>query len=290
MPPVLVSLEELEQLPAHARVVDARWKLGDPSAGRAMFEQGHIPGAVYVDMDQDLAAPPGQGGRHPLPSPEQFAASMSRAGIGPETWVIAYDDGGAGAARLWWLLRHFGHDNVSILDGGYPQWLAAGGTPEAGRGQSVQPAQFEARPRSDDVAELEDVRRATSKGEAHLLDARAPERWRGDVEPVDRLAGRIPGSVNAPSGDNLREGRFRSPDELREQYEQLGVLDGKPIIASCGSGVSACVDLVALELAGVRGARLYPGSFSGWIAAGQPVETGPAQPQGPSSARAAAGA
>lgn len=274
MPPLLISLEELEQLPTGARVVDVRWKLGDPSAGRAMFEQGHIPGAVYVDMDRDLAAPPGLGGRHPLPSAEQFAASMSRAGIGSETWVIAYDDGGAGAARLWWLLRHFGHAGVSILDGGYPGWLAAGGKPESGPGQAVQPATFEARPRSDDVSELEAVRSAIQTGEAHLLDARAPERWRGDVEPVDRVPGRIPGSVNAPSGSNLREGRFRSPDELREHYAALGVLDGKPIIASCGSGVSACVDLVALELAGIRGVRLYPGSFSGWIAAGQPVATG----------------
>jgi len=276
MPPVLVSLEELEQLPADARVVDARWKLGDPSAGRAMFQQGHIPGAVYVDMDQDLAAPPGEGGRHPLPSANQFAASMSRAGICRDTWVVAYDDGGAGAARLWWLLRHFGHANVSILDGGYPGWLAAGGKPESGSGQAVQPTRFKGRPRSDDVAELYEVRNASNTGQAHLLDARAPERWRGDVEPVDRVPGRIPGSVNAPSSDNLRGARFRSPDELREHYARLGVLDDKPIIASCGSGVSACVDLVALELAGIRGARLYPGSFSGWIAAGQPVETGPA--------------
>jgi thiosulfate/3-mercaptopyruvate sulfurtransferase len=276
MAALLVSLDELNHLPARARLIDARWKLGDPGAGRIMFEQGHIPGAVYVDMDQDLASAPGAGGRHPLPTEEQFAASMSRAGVDASTWVIAYDDGGAGAARLWWLLRHFGHADVSILDGGYPGWVAAGGQPESGESSKPAAARFEARPRDGDFMELDELRAALEAGTVHLLDARAPERWRGDVEPVDRQAGRIPGSVNAPSSDNLRDGHFRSAAELRGQYAQLGVLDGKPIVVSCGSGVSACVDLVALELAGVQGAQLYPGSFSGWIAQGQPVASGPA--------------
>jgi thiosulfate/3-mercaptopyruvate sulfurtransferase len=276
MAALLVSLDELKDLPARGRLIDARWKLGDPRAGRAMFEQGHIPGAVYVDMDLDLASAPGAGGRHPLPSAEQFATSMSRAGVDGTTWVIAYDDGGAGAARLWWLLRHFGHEEVSILDGGYPAWLASDGLPERGQGTAPRVARFEAQPRAGDYVELDQLRAALDAGSLHLLDARAPERWRGDVEPVDRQAGRIPGSVNAPSGDNLRDGRFRSAAELRERYAQLGVLDGKPIVVSCGSGVSACVDLVALELAGIHGAQLYPGSFSGWIAEGLPVASGPA--------------
>jgi thiosulfate/3-mercaptopyruvate sulfurtransferase len=274
-PPLLIDLDALARLPATARIVDVRWKLGDPSAGRVMFEQGHIPGAVFVDMDEDLAAPPGLRGRHPLPSAEHFARSMSRAGIDANTWVIAYDDGGAGAPRLWWLLRHFGHHSVSILDGGYPAWLARGGTPETGSGHVPPATTFEATPQDGDLIELDELRVAVERGQVHLLDARAPERWRGEVEPVDRLAGRIPGSVNAPSADNLRDGRFRSAEELREHYARLGVLDGQPIVASCGSGVSACVDLVALELAGIHGARLYPGSFSGWIAAGQPVASGP---------------
>jgi thiosulfate/3-mercaptopyruvate sulfurtransferase len=273
---LLASLDELNHLPARARLIDARWKLGDPGAGRTMFVQGHIPGAVYVDMDQDLAGPPGAGGRHPLPTQEQFAASMSRAGVETGSWVIAYDDGGAGAARLWWLLRHFGHADVSILDGGYPAWVAAGGQPESGAGTKPSATRFEARPRDGDFVELDKLRAALEAGTVHLLDARAPERWRGDVEPVDRQAGRIPGSVNAPSGDNLRDGHFRPPAELRGQYAQLGVLDGKPIVVSCGSGVSACVDLVALELAGVQSAQLYPGSFSEWIAQGLPVASGPA--------------
>jgi thiosulfate/3-mercaptopyruvate sulfurtransferase len=275
MPALLVSLDELSHLPARARLIDARWKLGDPDAGRAMFEQGHIPGAVYVDMDQDLASAPGAGGRHPLPTQEQFAASMSRAGVDASTWVIAYDDGGAGAARLWWLLRHFSHEEVSILDGGYPAWLASGGQPESGQGSAPRATRFEARPRDGDFVELDELRAALDAGRVHLLDARAPERWRGDVEPVDHQAGRIPGSINAPSSDNMRDGRFRSAAELREHYAQLGVLDGKPIVVSCGSGVSACVDLVALEVAGIQTAQLYPGSFSAWIAQGLPVARGP---------------
>ncbi|MBV9896789.1 MAG: sulfurtransferase [Chloroflexi bacterium] len=274
---LLVSVEELRRVGAgDARVVDVRWKLGDPSAGRALFEAGHIPGAVYVDMDQDLAAEPGPGGRHPLPEARQFEQAMGRVGIGNATRVIAYDDGGAGAPRLWWLLRHFGHDNVSILDGGYPAWLAAGGPTEAGNGSQPPVAEFHAKPREGDFVEVDQLQAALHEGAVHLLDARAPERWRGDVEPVDKVAGRIPGSLNAPSADNLKDGHFRSAEELRQQYARLGVLDGKPIVVSCGSGVSACVDLVGLELAGIKGAQLYPGSFSGWIARGLPVARGSA--------------
>jgi thiosulfate/3-mercaptopyruvate sulfurtransferase len=277
MPPLLVSVEDLERLPDNARLVDVRWKLGDPSAGRGLFEAGHIPGAAFVDMDTELADPPGRGGRHPLPDPERFAAAMSRAGIGDATWVIAYDDGGAGAPRLWWLLRHFGHTNVSILDGGYQAWSAGGRPLERGPAVAPPPAtEFQARPRDDDFVEVEELRTALQQGSVHLLDARAPERWRGDVEPVDRVAGRIPGAINAPAGVNLDNGAFRSPEELRDIYAGLGVLDGKPIVVSCGSGVSACVDLVALERAGIAAAKLFPGSFSGWIAHELPVERGPA--------------
>lgn len=272
---LLVSVKELETVRSQARVVDVRWKLGDPAAGRALFREGHIPGAVYVDMDQDLAGPPGMGGRHPLPSADQFAEAMGRAGVGDDTWVIAYDDGGSGAPRLWWLLRHFGHAQVSILDGGYPAWLAAGGTPEVGDGVAPPRAEFRAAPREGDILDVEELHKALEDGSVHLLDARAPERWRGDVEPVDRLPGRIPGAINAPSVDQLQNGFFRSPEELRDYYTALGVLDGTPIVVSCGSGVSACVDLVGMELAGIRGARLCPGSFSGWIAHGFPVQTGP---------------
>ncbi|HLZ29023.1 MAG TPA: sulfurtransferase [Chloroflexota bacterium] len=273
---LVVSLSDLDALD-NARLIDARWKLGAPDAGRAMFEHGHIPGAVYVDMDQDLADPPGIGGRHPLPSVERFEQAMSRAGVAAETFVVAYDDGGAGAARLWWLLRHFGHPGVAVLDGGFPAWAASGRPVETGPGRAAAQTHFHAIPRADDlVADTDALRHALDHAEIHLLDARAPERWRGDVEPVDRIPGRIPGAISAPAADNLRSAAFRSPDELRRQYEALGVLDGKPIVVACGSGVSACVDLVALELAGITGARLFPASYSGWLARGLPVQTGPA--------------
>ncbi|HLG70781.1 MAG TPA: rhodanese-like domain-containing protein, partial [Chloroflexota bacterium] len=163
-----------------------------------------------------------------------------------------------------------GHDRVQILDGGFRAWQAAGKPVEQGLGTPPERRQFEAHPRSDDTVTAEDVQR----GGLHLLDARAPERWRGDVEPLDPKPGRIPGSINAPATENLRELRFRSPDELRAYYESLGILDGRPIAASCGSGVSACVDLVGLELAGIGGAKLYPGSYSEWLAKGLPVDQG----------------
>jgi thiosulfate/3-mercaptopyruvate sulfurtransferase len=276
MAALLVKIDDLDALGNTARLVDVRWKLGAPEAGRSMFEQGHIPGSVYVDMDQDLAEPPGIGGRHPLPSAERFSSAMSKAGVDSQTLVVAYDDGGAGAARLWWLLRHFGHANVAVLDGGFAAWQASGRPIETGPGQPPPPTQFEATPQHDDFVDTDMLRQAMERGEVHLLDARAPERWRGDVEPVDRIPGRIPGSINAPSGANLRDGAFRSASELRQQYAALDILDGKPIVVSCGSGVSACVDLMALEVAGISGAQLFPASYSGWLAAGLPIETGPA--------------
>ncbi|MFI5266689.1 MAG: sulfurtransferase [Chloroflexota bacterium] len=256
------------------RIVDTRWKLGSPAAGRQRFEAGHIPGAIHLDMDRDLAAAPGEGGRHPLPAASDFAETMSCAGVDAGTTVVAYDDGdGLGAARLWWLLRHFGHQAAVVLDGGFRAWQAAAEPIEAGSGQAPR-RQFEAHPRADDVMDAETVQAAVQSGEAHLLDARAPERWRGEVEPVDSAPGRIPGSLNAPASANLRNSRFRPATELRTHYESLGVLDGKPIVASCGSGISACVDLLGLELAGIQGAKLYPGSYSGWLAKGLPVEKG----------------
>jgi thiosulfate/3-mercaptopyruvate sulfurtransferase len=273
---LVVTLTDLDTLGGNVRVVDARWKLGVPEAGRAMYEQGHIPGAVYVDMDQDLADPPGSDGRHPLPSAERFEKAMSRAGVDDQTLVVAYDDGGAGAARLWWLLRHFGHSSVAILDGGFAAWAASGRAIETGPGQRPEPTQFRAVPGQGDVVDADELRQALERGAVHLLDARAPERWRGDVEPVDRIPGRIPGALNAPTTDNFHDGAFRSAQELRQHYATLGILDGKPIVVACGSGVSACVDLIGLELAGIHGAQLFPGSYSNWIARGLPVESGPA--------------
>lgn len=270
----MIGLDELA-VDGSTRIVDARWRLGSPQAGRQLFEAGHIPGAIHLDMDRDLAAAPGKGGRHPLPAPDDFAETMSRAGVETNVRVVVYDDGdGMGAARLWWLLRHFGHDAVAVLDGGLRAWQAAGRPLETGGGHTPERRRFQAHPRPDDVVDTDAVREQLRLGSVHLIDARAPERWRGDVEPVDPIPGRIPGSINAPAAANLANGSFRPASELRAYYGSLGILDGKPIVASCGSGVTACIDLLGLEIAGIRGARLYPGSYSGWLAAGLPVEAG----------------
>src|SRR3982074_2367045 len=163
MAALVVTPNDLDTLGSNARVVDVRWKLGAPDAGRAMFLQGHIPGAVYVDMDEDLAEPPGSGGRHPLPSAERFASAVSKAGVDSQPLVVAYDDGGAGAARLWWLLRHFGHTSVAVLDGGVAAWQASGKPVETGPGQSPPPTRFEAMPEHDDFVDTDTLQKALER-------------------------------------------------------------------------------------------------------------------------------
>jgi len=245
-------------------VADVRWY--PDGSGRAKFEQGHIPGAVFVDVDLDLASPrTKESGRHPLPSPEAFAEAIARAGIGDETVVVAYDDaGGSNAARLWWMLSVTGH-RVAVLDGGLPTWkgpLEAGPSPERVR------ARFTPRPwPKDRIVDTEAVNHLRGDASAVILDARAAERYRGETEPIDPVAGHIPGARNAPWSENLdpRTGRFRSPEELAERYRALGVRSGREVAAYCGSGVTSCHDLLALELAGVGGAKLYVGSWSEWI-------------------------
>ena len=273
----LISVDELAAAAPDEsiRIVDTRWKLGSPNAGRETFEVGHIPSAIHLDMDHDLAAPPGEGGRHPLPAASDFADTMSRRGVDAGTTVVAYDDGdGMGAARLWWLLRHFGHEAVVVLDGGFTAWKATGKLVEDGAGRKPERRQFEAHPREDDFIDTDVMQAALAGRQIHLLDARTPERWRGEVEPVDPVPGRIPGAINAPATENVRDFRFRQPNQLHSYYQRLGILDGRPIVASCGSGVAACIDLLGLELAGVSGAKLYPGSYSAWLAKGLPIEKG----------------
>src|SRR5713226_2496830 len=191
----LIAVEELASAAPDEsiRIIDTRWRLGSPAAGREMFESGHIPGAIHLDMDRDLAAPPGEGGRHPLPGASDFAETMSRTGVDASTTVVAYDDGdGMGAARLWWLLRHFGHEAVVVLDGGFTAWKGTGKPAEDGAGRKPERRQFEAHPREDDFIDTEAMQAALAGGHIHLLDARTPERWRGEVEPVDPVPGRIP--------------------------------------------------------------------------------------------------
>ena len=255
-------------------VVDCRYVLGQPGAGRPKWLEGHIPGAAFLDVDRDLAGEPGERGRHPLPDAADFEAAARRAGIESTSRVVAYDEAGeGGAVRLWWLLRHFGHDEAAVLNGGLAAWREEGGPLEAGARPSHQPEKhpFTAKQRTHDTASATEL----SATNHRLLDARAPERYRGETEPIDPVAGRIPGAVNVPTDRNLTEdGRFQSPEELREIYAEVGAVPGADVAAYCGSGVNACHTVLALELAGVR-AALYPGSFSGWITDPQrPVESG----------------
>lgn len=243
-------------------LVDCRFVLGHPGAGERAWLAAHVPGAAFLDVDGDLSAPPGAGGRHPLPTAERFEEAARRAGIGAESRVVTYDDAGeGGAVRLWWLLRHFGHDDAGVLDGGLRAWREIGGELRAGPEQTA-PGELVARRRGGDTVSAEEIEARTGR----LLDARAPERFRGEIEPVDPVAGHIPGAHNLPWTTLAPDGRFLSPAQLRAR------LGDQPFVAYCGSGVTACTLLLAAELAGVE-ARLYPGSWSEWSNSGRPVAT-----------------
>lgn len=268
----LITAEELAGMLGTVTVLDVRYRMGGRGpSGRAAFAAGHVPTAAYVDLDTALAAPPGAGGRHPLPEPEEFAAAMRAAGVRRGRPVVVYDDwSGHAAARCWWLLRYHGHADVRVLDGAWPVWVASGGPVEAGPGGPVEQGDFVADPGHLPVVDADGVRAVDV-----VVDARAPERWRGETEPVDPVAGRIPGAVNVPTSRNLADdGRFRDAAELRSAYADVGALEGGSVAVYCGSGVTAAHDVLALDLLGVR-AALYPGSWSGWITdPDRPVERG----------------
>jgi thiosulfate/3-mercaptopyruvate sulfurtransferase len=252
------------------RVVDCRFKLGEPGAGRELWRAGHIPGAAFMDLDGELASAPGERGRHPLPGAERFQAAARRAGIGPDSLVVAYDEAAeGGAARLWWLLGHFGHEHVAVLDGGLCGWRAEGGPLEAGATEHATGG-FIARPGEGDVREAEEL--AAPLAGLLLLDARAPERYRGEVEPIDPVAGHIPGAANLPFAELAPDGRFLPAEDLRARFEAAGAAPGRELVAYCGSGVTACVLLLAAEVAGLEPGRLYPGSWSEWSGGGLPAE------------------
>ena len=277
MTPLIPATELLADLASDAPplVLDVRWTLGatDP---RGDHDAAHIPGSLFVHMETELSGPgPADAGRHPLPDPDVFAATATRWGVGPDTAVVVYDaSGGTSAARLWWLLRWIGHDFVRVLDGGLAAWIAAGGEVEAGPDEPAVPAStpLAARPGSMPTVTAAEI----LGGQVGLLvDARAGERYRGEVEPVDPVAGHIPGAVNVPAAAILApDGTFLDPAALRERFAAAGAVAGEPLVAYCGSGVTAAHTLLALEVAGFgAAASLYAPSWSGWVAdPARPVE------------------
>lgn len=260
-------------------VVDCRFDLFDPPAGERAYAVGHIPGAVYASLDRDLSDLSRKGrGRHPMPEAAAFCETLMRWGATPAHRIVAYDaDTGLHAARLWWLLRLLGHHDVAVLDGGLAAWQAAGGALEHTLPEPAPRGLYKARFDMKAVASTALVAARMALGEGLLIDARAPERFRGEVEPIDKRAGHVPGAVNRPMTLNLREdGRFLTGAQLRHQFGAL--LDGTPpseVLLMCGSGVTACHHLLAMTHAGLPGARVYAGSFSEWIESdARPVATG----------------
>jgi thiosulfate/3-mercaptopyruvate sulfurtransferase len=265
------------------RVVDCRWYLGKPGEGRVAYETGHLPGALHLDIDSDLTAPTGPG-RHPLPDPVVLRRRLEEVGIGDEHSVVAYDDlGGWVAARLWWMLDDLGHEAVAVLDGGIGAWTTAG-LPLTTEVPSLPGARLSLRDSWGRVVEREELRAGLRS--MRLLDARAGARYRGEVEPIDAYPGHIPTAVSAPTDGNLTaNGRFLPAAELAERYRELGA-DGSagPVVVSCGSGVSATHDALALRIAGLPEPRLYAGSYSDWTQQGWSVATGPEPGDPPESA------
>jgi thiosulfate/3-mercaptopyruvate sulfurtransferase len=257
-------------------LIDVRWRLGGPP-GIDSYRAGHVPGAVYVDLDRQLAGPPGDGGRHPLPATADFEAAMRAAGVRSDREVVICDEADSTiAARAWWMLRYYGHDRVRVLDGGFRAWTAAG-LPVATDDAAAAPGDFVARPGQLPVLDAGAAAAVAQCG--ILLDARAPARYRGQTEPVDRIAGHIPGAVSAPTAENVTaDGPFRAVADLRTRFANLGITpgpDGQRVGVYCGSGVTAAHELLALTLAGIP-AALYVGSWSDWIADPErPVATGP---------------
>ena len=281
MAALLVTPSELHAAieAGEARAVDCRFDLMNPAGGRALWDAGHVPGAPYADLDHDLAGhASGPGGRHPLPDPADFAATLGSWGITPDTLVVAYDNlGCAIAGRLWWMLNWMGHERAGLLDGGIQAWEAEN-LPQQSGAPLVEATEYPLTGKRRPVVGLSEVERAALSGDMRMLDARDAARYQGLSEPLDAQAGHVPGAVNAFFRENLdASGRFLSPGELRKRYlELLGGVDPAKTCVMCGSGVTACHDLFAMELAGMSGAALYPGSWSEWSQSdGRPVALGP---------------
>ncbi|MFD9540451.1 sulfurtransferase [Streptomyces sp. NPDC060022] len=272
MKPIITASEYVSESagPRPPVLLDIRWQLGGPH-GRPDYEAGHIPGAVFIDLDAELAGPAGSGGRHPLPGPEAFGAVMRRAGVSHGTPVVVYDGGqGWAAARAWWLLRWAGHPDVRVLDGGLAAWTGELST------KVPTPDEGDFRPEPGALPLLDADAAAALARSGLLLDARAAERYRGDVEPIDRVGGHIPGAVSAPTVQNVAEdGRFLPAGSLASRFAALGADGDTEVGVYCGSGVSGAHEVLALEIAGHR-AALYAGSWSEWSSdESRPVATGP---------------
>ena len=266
-------------------IVDCRYDLYNPSWGREQYLAGHIPGAVYASLSQDLSAPKtGSNGRHPLGCPEDLEFTFSRLGIAPGMQVVAYEQNtGMSASRLWWMLRYMGHDQVAVLDGGWAKWTREGRPTRAGE-ELATPTRFVGKRRKEMRVLTEHVAAGLGDPSVLLVDGRAPERFEGKVEPLDRAPGHIPGAVNRCYETNLTEDGVLLPaEQLRERFDALiGGRAPSQVVMYCGSGVSACQNLLAMEVAGLPGAALYVGSWSEWSSdPNRPVETGPAQPPQP---------
>ena len=282
----LVSCEQLHAaLGAPGLViVDTRFVLAgaDPEAGERSWRQERLPGAGYAHLDRDLSdhRKPASEGRHPLPEAGDFCRTLSRLGITPDSQVVTYDagDGAMAAARFWWLMRLLGHQRVAVLDGGFARWQTLPHPTE--RGEPTSTAVKDGYPLCEfDVTQIVDVEQVVARLHeipGWILDARSPERFRGEVEPIDPVAGHIPGALSRPLSANLRDGCFRSPEALRAEFLALmGSRNPDEIFLNCGSGVTACQNLLAMEYAGLRGARVYAGSWSGWISdPARPIATG----------------
>lgn len=277
----LISAIELDALRTQAEVliIDCRFDLADPGKGERDHAVGHIPGAVYAHLDRDLSDLSKHGvGRHPLPDDEAFSAALSRWGWRPGLDVVAYDDasGALAAARLWWLLRLAGHERVAVLDGGLTAWRAGGFALEAGVHERL-PTSIQVVLDRSAVVWFDELERRRTQGSALLLDARAAPRYRGEVEPIDPVAGHVPGALNRAFSDNLdRSGRFKPGAELRREFDVLFAgRNVEDVIHMCGSGVTACHNLLAMEHAGLAGSRVFAPSWSGWISdRARPVASG----------------
>ena len=261
----LVSTAELEKNLAHWRVFDCRHDLAKPELGESQYRESHIPGALFASLDRDLSGrKTGANGRHPLPEPQDFEKWLEKAGLAPKDQVVCYDAGnGSMAARLWWMLRWIGHGNVAVLDGGFAKWTKEG-RPVTIDVPIFTPLNYPIKLRKEFAVDVRTVEQAL--GKPLLLDARAPARYRGEQEPIDPVAGRIPGAKNRFNLENLSaQGTFKSPEELKKDFQS--VLQGRAptdVIHYCGSGVAACHNLLAMEVAGLKGGKLYAGSWSEW--------------------------